>query len=254
MKKHIPNFITLLNLLSGCIAIIFALNSNFTTAALFVGIGIIFDFLDGFLARLLNVKSDLGIQLDSLADLVTSGVVPGIVMFKLLELAIGAPELTQQTETWNAIFSLKGLNSSVIPMAGFAITLASAYRLAKFNIDQDQQSYFKGLPTPANALLILSLPLILEFQNIDLMNIIILNPYFLIIITLFSCYLLNAPIKLFSLKFKSNGFAENASRYIFLALCVITLAVFQFAAIPVIIAIYIGMSVLDNISDKKNVI
>lgn len=251
MKKHIPNFITLLNLLSGCIAIIFALNSNFTAAALLVGIGIIFDFLDGFLARLLNVKSDLGVQLDSLADLVTSGVVPGIIMFKLLELAVGAPDLTEQTNGWNTIFSLKGFKSSMVPIAGLAITLASAYRLAKFNIDEDQQTYFKGLPTPANALLILSLPLILEFQNNDLMNSTILNPYFLVLLTAVSCFLLNAPIKLFSLKFSSGGFAKNASRYIFLALCVVTLAVFQFAAIPVIIAIYIGMSVLDNISARK---
>jgi CDP-diacylglycerol--serine O-phosphatidyltransferase len=252
VKKQIPNFITLLNLLSGCIAIIFALNSNFTTAAFFVGLGIIFDFFDGFAARKLNVKSDLGIQLDSLADMVTSGVVPGIVMFKLLELAVGAPDIIEQTNDWNAIFSFKGFKSSIIPIVGFAITLASAYRLAKFNIDEDQQTYFKGLPTPANALLIMSLPLILEFQNSDLMNATILNLYFLLGLTLVSCYMLNAPIKLFSLKFTSGGFAKNASRYIFLALCIVTLIIFQFAAIPVIIAIYIVMSVLDEISAKKN--
>jgi CDP-diacylglycerol--serine O-phosphatidyltransferase len=251
VKKHIPNFITLLNLLSGCIAIVFVINSNFTAAASFVGLGIIFDFFDGFAARMLNVKSDLGLQLDSLADLITSGVVPGIVMFKLLELTVGAPDIIDQSNAWNAVFSFKGFKSSIIPIAGFAITLASAYRLAKFNIDEDQQTYFKGLPTPANALLILSLPLILEFQNSDLMNSTILNLYFLLVLTAVSCYLLNAPIKLFSLKFTSGGFAKNANRYIFLLLCIVTLIIFQFAAIPIIIGIYIGMSILDNISGKK---
>lgn len=216
-----------------------------------MGFGITFDFLDGLAARILNVKSELGLQLDSLADMVTSGVLPGVVMFKLLELAVGAPDISDTSNTWNAVLSLKGLRSSAIPLLGFAITLASAYRLAKFNIDEDQQSYFKGLPTPANAILIMSLPLILEFQNNDLINASILNPYVLVLITIVSSFLLNAPIKLFSLKFKSGGFAKNASRYIFLLLCIVMLSVFHFAAIPVIIVVYIGMSVLDNISSKK---
>src|SRR5690606_27526531 len=113
--------------------------------------------------------------------------------------------------------------------------LASAYRLAKFNLDEDQQSYFKGLPTPANALLILSLPLIMEFQNNDDINAMILNPWFLGILTLLSCYLLNSSIKLFALKFKDWSFKNNAGRYVFLMLSLVLLVLFQYAAIPLVI-------------------
>ncbi len=251
MKKHIPNIITLLNLFCGCITIVFAVNSNFTMAAIFVGLGIFFDFFDGLVARWLKVQSDLGIQLDSLADMVTSGVVPGIVMFKLLEIAVGVPDVNNTSDAWNTALNFQGFTSSLLPILGFAITLASGYRLAKFNIDEDQQTYFKGLPTPANTILILSLPLILEFQNSDLMNTTILNPLVLVAITLLSCFLLNAPVKLFALKFKPGGFKNNASRYIFIILCLVLLIVFHFAAIPLIIAIYIAMSVIEQLVVKS---
>ncbi|MFB9057999.1 CDP-alcohol phosphatidyltransferase family protein [Mariniflexile ostreae] len=245
MKKYIPNAITLLNLLSGSIAAIFAVNGHFVSAALFVFLGIFFDFFDGLVARKLNVQSALGLQLDSLADVVTSGLVPGIVMYKLLALTTDAPDVTSD---WN-VDSFK-LNIMLFPIIGLLITLASAYRLAKFNIDEDQQSYFKGLPTPANALLIVSLPLIIEFQNSDAMNAIILNKWFLIVVTLFSCYILNSNIKLFALKFETYGFKANATRYIFIILSVILLIILQFAAIPVIILFYIILSALDNASIK----
>ena len=246
IKRHIPNFITLLNLYSGCIAVIFAVNGNFVTAALFAFLGIFFDFFDGLAARKLNVQSSLGIQLDSLADLVTSGLVPGIVMFKLISLAVDAPELLALTTEWNTGFKWTGFKISILPLIGFLIPLASAYRLAKFNIDEDQQTYFKGLPVPANTLLILSLPLILEYQNNDIMNSIIINKWFLIGLTIVSCYLLNSRIKLFALKFKDWSFKSNATRYIFLALSIVALVVLQFAAIPLIILIYILLSVLDQ--------
>ena len=249
MKKYIPNTLTLLNLFCGSIAVIFAVNNNFTAAAVFVFFGIFFDFFDGFFARKFNVQGELGVQLDSLADMVTSGVVPGIVMFKLLALAIDAPEVTSAGE-WNALLHFGGGSSSIFPFFGLCITLASAYRLAKFNIDEDQQSYFKGLPTPANTLLIISLPLIIEFQNSDLMNAVILNKWFLIALTLLSSYLLNSNIKLFALKFKEWGFKANASRYVFIMLCVILLILLQFAAIPVIILLYISMSLLDSMAIK----
>lgn len=252
MKKHIPNILTLLNLFCGCIAVVFAVNSNFTMAAIFVGLGIIFDFLDGLVARLLKVQSDLGIQLDSLADMVTSGVVPGIIMFKLLEMAVGAPEMNLISDNWNASFNFRGFTQSYLPLLGFAITLASAYRLARFNIDEDQQTYFKGLPTPANTIFILSLPLIIEFQNNDSLSAAILNPYMLIVITIMSCILLNAPIKLFALKFKAGGFKTNASRYIFLVLCLVFLIIFRFAAIPPILFIYLGMSYLDEVARRRS--
>jgi CDP-diacylglycerol--serine O-phosphatidyltransferase len=246
VKRHIPNIVTLLNLFSGCIALIFAVYGNFIAAAFFVFLGIFFDFFDGLLARKLNVQSPLGIQLDSLADLVTSGVVPGVIMFKLISLTIDAPEYSTYSDSWNSIFHWQGFKLSVLPLVGLLIPLASAYRLAKFNLDEDQQTFFKGLPVPANTLMILSLPLILEYQNNDLMNSIIINKCFLIGLTLLSCYLLNSKIKLFALKFNNWSFANNATRYIFLMISIVMLIVLYFAAIPLIIALYIILSLLDR--------
>jgi len=250
MKKYVPNALTLLNLLSGCIAVILAVNNHFVAAALFVFIGVFFDFFDGFAARKLNVQSELGLQLDSLADVVTSGVVPGIIMFKLLGLSIGSGESFSFSEGWGTDFYGVTYSVSITAFFGLAITLASAYRLAKFNIDEEQQTYFKGLPTPANALLIISLPLIIEFQNSDAINHIILNKWFLIGLTILSCYLLNSNIKLFALKFKDFSFKNNATRYIFIILCIVLLIVLQFVSIPIIILLYIVMSVLDNLTSK----
>lgn len=228
MKSYIPNFITLLNLFSGCVAVIFALEGNMKLTALFVFLGVFFDFFDGFLARKLNVQSDLGVQLDSLADMVTSGLVPGLVLFYLFGLA---PQLSVET-------------SDLLPYFGLCVTLASAYRLAKFNISTNQSDAFIGLPTPANTLLIISLPLILEYQNSDAINAIILNPWFLIVLTLVSCFLLNAPLKLIALKFKTRHFKDNASRYTLIVLSVVLLGIFQFAGIPLIIILYILLSIV----------
>jgi len=244
IKRYIPNFVTMLNLLSGCIAVIFAVNGNLTTAAFFVFLGIFFDFFDGLLARKLNVQSALGIQLDSLADLVTSGLVPGIVMFKLLSMASDKPEFSWAAEDMSSLSDWTGLRIPLVAIIGLLITLASAYRLAKFNIDEDQQDSFTGLPTPANALLIMSLPLIMDYQNNDLYNSIILNKWFLIGLTLVSCYLLNCKLKLFALKFKDLSFKNNSMRYIFIILSIVSLIVLKFAAIPLIIILYILMSIL----------
>jgi CDP-diacylglycerol--serine O-phosphatidyltransferase len=230
LKSFIPNFITLLNLFSGCVAVIFALEGNMKLTALFVFLGIFFDFFDGFLARKLNVQSDFGVQLDSLADMVTSGLVPGLVLFYLFGLA-PQPDL---------------VNSELLPYFGLFVTLASAYRLAKFNISTNQSDVFIGLPTPANTLLIISLPLILEYQNSDAINSMILNPWFLIVLTLISCFLLNAPIKLIALKFKTWNFKDNAARYILIILSVVLLSVFQFAGIPLLIIIYIFLSIISK--------
>ena len=246
MKKFIPNAITLLNLLCGSIAVIFVVNNNFVTGAFFVFLGIFFDFFDGLAARKLNVQSELGVQLDSLADMVTSGLVPGMVMYKLINLSYSSWDNIEVAS--NSILNFS--NISLFPLLGLTITLASAYRLAKFNIDEDQQTYFKGLPTPANTLLIISLPLILEFQNNDALNAIILNKWFLIVLTVLSCYLLNSNIKLFALKFKDYSFKNNAIRYIFIILCIVLLVVLQFAAIPIIILLYIIMSLLNNLTSK----
>ena len=246
MKRHIPNALTLLNLFCGSIGVLYAVGGNYVAAAFFVFLGIFFDFFDGLAARQLREQSELGLQLDSLADMVTSGLVPGIVMYKLLELT-----LEGSYASWGAFIQWSGFKLSLLPLLGLLITIASAYRLANFNIDTEQQSYFKGLPTPANALLILSLPLILEFQNNDAINTIILNKWFLITVTFLSTYLLNSGIKLFALKFKGFRFKGNANRYIFILLCIVLLIVLQYAAIPVLILLYIAMSVLDNVTSKS---
>ncbi len=242
MKRHIPDLITLLNLLCGCIAVVFAANDELVLAACFVVAGIFFDFFDGLLARRLHVQSELGIQLDSLADMVTSGAVPGLVMFQLLG---EASSFGFSANSWSTDISegIQG-NISLVPFFGFLITLSSAYRLARFNIDEDQVSYFKGLPTPANALLILSLPLILSFQGNDMANSVILNKWSLVGLTILSSFLLNAPIKLFALKFKNWNFKDNATRYTFLLLSLVMLIVLRFLAIPFIILLYIVMSLV----------
>lgn len=233
MKAFAPNFITLLNLLSGGIAVIFAVKGDLSTAALFVFFGIFFDFFDGFLARKLNVSSEMGLQLDSLADLVTSGLAPALVLVNLIELSI----LPSQDA------------NCFLPYLGLLVLLCSAYRLAKFNISTEQSQFFIGLPTPANALLIMSLPLILDYQNSDSYNALILNPFFLVVVTLLSSFLLNAPVKLIALKFKTWNFSENASKYILIIFSLVGLILFKFAGIPLIIIFYI---ILSQVNPPKN--
>ncbi|WP_460485174.1 CDP-alcohol phosphatidyltransferase family protein [Capnocytophaga sp. HP1101] len=231
MKSYIPNLITLGNLFCGTVAIVFAVRGALDWAALFVALGIFLDFFDGFFARLLHVKSDMGLQLDSLADMVTAGVVPGIVMFQLLS---NSTYVNENTTTWVAY----------LPYAGFLITLASAYRLANFNIDTRQTSGFIGLPTPANTMFILSLPLILQYQSTELLDSLLHNTWVLLAITLLSAYLLNAEIALFALKFTDYSFKNNTLKYIFLALCIVLLVGVKIIAIPLIILLYIILSLL----------
>jgi len=182
----------------------------------------------------------VGLQLDSLADVVTSGVLPGIVMVQLLSEA-----LTGTSLDISAIFSDTANNTSIesyLPFIGLLIAVASGYRLAKFNVDTRQTASFIGLPVPANTLLILSLPLIISFQASKQITEVILTPWFLIIITLVSCVLLNAEIPLFGLKFKTWNFKDNAVRYLFLIASILLLVVLKFIAIPIIIFLYILVS------------
>ena len=225
IKKHVPNLITLLNLFSGCIALIFAIKFNYEMTFFFVSLGIFLDFFDGFFARLFKVSSELGLQLDSLADMITSGLLPGFMMFTML-----------------SIYS----DSAYIPYLGFIITLGSCYRLANFNIDTRQTDSFIGLPTPANALLILSLPLVLQNTDSDLIRSVLENQWVLLGITAFSAYILNAEIPLFSLKIKEFNFAKNKLQIIFLTTSVVLLFLLQFLAVPVIILFYVLLSVLNN--------
>jgi len=250
MKKHIPNFITLLNVFCGCVAAVFAVLNQLELAAVFVFLGIGFDFLDGMAARVLHAKSALGLQLDSLADMITSGLVPGIVMFQLLGMSMnGGWNLDFNSEVSHSMI-WTGMKIAALPFAGFLITMASAYRLAKFNIDEDQADSFTGLPTPANALLILSLPLILMYQNSEFLNGILTNQWFLIGLTLLSAFLLNANIKLFALKFKNRSFKDNSLRYIFLLLSLVLLVTMKFLAVPIIILLYIVSSIIFTASER----
>lgn len=243
MKKHIPNFITLLNLSSGLIALIYAFDDNYLMAFLWICLGIFFDFWDGFVARLLNVKSELGLQLDSMADMVTSGVVPGLIMYKLLS------NIQTNHDVYN--LSSENLFMGILPYFGFLITLGSAYRLAKFNIDTRQTDSFIGLPTPANALFISSLAII----NVGWVNDTILtNPYILIGISAFSAYILNAELPLFSLKMKEKGaFSANKLPYLFVVFSVIVLLLLQYTAIPIIIISYVLVSLLKHLLSKKDI-
>lgn len=246
MKKHIPNAITLLNLLAGIIATILAVQGNLVYAGFFVLVGIFFDFFDGFVARILNVQSELGKQLDSLADMVTSGVVPGVVMYQLIRQSLG---LWDDGEVSKKIISLDS-NFEFLPIIGLLLTLAAAYRLANFNIDTRQTSSFIGLPTPANALVVLSLPLILKYNHLEFVNNLIYNTWFLIALTLLGSYMMNAEIPLFSLKFKDYSFKNNTLKYTFLLIAVLLLIFLQFVAIPLIIILYVLFSFVENISKK----
>jgi CDP-diacylglycerol--serine O-phosphatidyltransferase len=229
LKKHIPNLITLLNLLCGCIALVFAGEANFEMAFFFVCLGIFFDFFDGFFARLFHVSSPLGLQLDSLADMVTSGVVPGFVLFKMLSNSVNSdPSLMY------------------LPYLGFIITLGSCYRLANFNIDTRQTDSFIGLPTPANALFILSLPLLLKNSDSLLVLELLINPWVLIIISMLSAYILNAEIPLFALKIKKFNLKDNALQLFFLLISILLLVYLQFAGVALIIVFYVLLSIITN--------
>jgi CDP-diacylglycerol--serine O-phosphatidyltransferase len=237
IKKHIPNSITLLNLLCGCIAMVFVTNLEFEMAFYLVCLGIFLDFFDGFFARLLKVSGPLGLELDSLADMVTSGVVPGYVMFFMLS--------NSQHEISTHF---------MLPYVGFIITMGSCYRLAVFNIDTRQTNSFIGLPTPANALFILSLPLVIKYSDSIIVLEILTNQWVLVIITFFSAYILNAEIPLFSLKIKKFNIKDNALQIVFVFLSFVLLVFLQFAGIPLVIIGYVLLSIVSNkflLDEKK---
>jgi len=218
LQRHVPNVLTLGNLLCGSAGIVNALQYSTISAAWFVWAACIFDFLDGFAARTLKVHSPIGKELDSLADMVSFGVLPGIVMFQMMDIL--SP-------------------STLLPYSAFLITAFSALRLAKFNVDENQKDSFVGLPTPANALLITALPALQEPWDM-----LISQDYFLLIITLVSSMLLVLPVELFALKFKNYRWGENKVRFTFIAVSVLLLILWQASALPFVILFYIGMSLL----------
>ena len=236
IKKHIPNIVTLGNLFCGTLATIFAVGGHFELTALFVVSGIFLDFFDGFFARVLKVSGELGKQLDSLADMVTSGVVPGIVLFVLLG--------NNQQMPYDILTEFKF--SMGLPLLGLLITLSACYRLAKFNLDTRQSESFIGLPTPAMSLFIVSLPLVQMHSDIDFVKDLIGNNYFLIGITILFSFLMNSEFHLFSLKFNNYGIRENLFKYTLILLSIILLMTIQYLAVPVIIISYVILSMLKN--------
>ncbi len=250
IKKHIPNLFTLGNLFCGTLATIFAVRSEFEVTAILVVLGIFFDFFDGFLARILKVSGELGKQLDSLADMVTSGVVPGIVMFFMFHENYIKYSNNVLYHTEKEYYD----QSEPFVFIGLLLTLAACYRLAKFNIDTRQSNSFIGLPTPAMSLFVISLPLIQMYTDIELVKEIISNNYFLIGVTLILSYLMNAELPLFSLKFKSFGLKENIYKYLLITLSVVLLITVQYLAIPIIIIIYIILSIVNNMTTKHHAV
>ncbi|WP_202702451.1 phosphatidylcholine/phosphatidylserine synthase [Flavobacterium sp. UGB4466] len=236
IKKHIPNLITLINLFCGCIAVVFVSQDNFLMAFCMVSLGIFFDFFDGFFARLFKVSSPLGLQLDSLADMVTSGVVPGYVMYSLF---------LKSADPNNEVAL------TIVPFLGFIVTLGSCYRLANFNIDTRQTDSFIGLPTPANALFVLSLPLVIDFSDSLIIFEMLTNHWVLLGITLCSAYILNAEIPLFALKVKKFTVKDNVLQIVFLLISLVLVVLLQYMAIPLIIIIYVLLSIVNNIFLKK---
>ena len=239
MKRHLPNLLTCCNLFSGCIAAIMVFRNHLDFAAYFVFIAAFFDLLDGIVARKVLSNPAFGKELDSLADVISFGFVPGAVLFKLLQHS--NMDFYFHSELFIRIFQF----------SPFIITVFAALRLAKFNIDTRQSNSFIGLPTPANTLFIVSLPLIL-IQQSGQFDSIILNPYFIILVILIFSFLMVSEIPLFSLKFKTFGFKENMFQYILIAFALILFPMFLFAAVPVLIILYILLSVIQNNTKSKS--
>ena len=243
IKDHIPNFLTLLNLLCGCLAIVAAFklysvhlfHYDLPIAPILIFIGGFFDYIDGTVARLLDARSDLGKQLDSLADIVTFGVVPSIIVYQLLN----EPALITNYPFINN-------NITYLSLIPFLLALFSAVRLAKFNIDTRQTISFLGLPTPANAFFWASIPLIFKLVNPSNIPIGIIehtkhiiyfslrNPYILIILSIVMSLFLVTEIPLFSLKFKTFKWADNKVRYLFLITSLLLIIYFTVFALPII--------------------
>ena len=246
IKKHIPNIATLGNLFCGTMAAVFAAEGAFKLTAILVILGVIFDFFDGFLARILNVSGELGKQLDSLADIVTSGVVPGVVMFSMLN---NSTPIFNMENTDSMVWI--SLNIKWIQLFGLLLTLSAAYRLAKFNIDTKQTSSFIGLPTPAMSLFVVSLPLIADTTNENAIKEMIHNPLFLLSITLFLSYLMNSNLKLLSLKFKNYSVKEHLFEYLLILTSIVLILTLDILAIPLIISVYIVLSIVQNLVQKN---
>ena len=228
MKKHIPNTITCCNLVCGCIATQYALQGNFSVALTFIILGATFDFFDGFAARLLNVSSAIGKELDSLADCITFGLAPAAVVYSLMKLA--------------PMPVASDLLAELLPYTAFIIAAFSALRLAKFNLDERQSTTFFGLPTPANALFWSALA-VGASQWIASSS---WSIYLLLLGTVCSAAILVADIPMFALKFKNYSLADNKLRYGFILVSAISLALLGWTGFAAIIPLYILTSLVAN--------
>jgi CDP-diacylglycerol--serine O-phosphatidyltransferase len=242
MKKHIPNTITCLNLISGCIATYWALNGVWSLSLLFIIIGAVFDFFDGMSARLLGVSSPIGKELDSLADDITFGFAPSAIIFDYLQKSLAVGALTSAADA-----SFAAYIHDLLPYVAFVMAAFSALRLAKFNLDERQAMGFIGLPTPANAL----------FWGALLVGggeWLVASPIWCWAVLggmLVSCWLLVSEVPMFALKFKHWGWQGNEIRYVFLLSCVPLLALFGVPGIAIIIAWYVLLSVAIHLFAMK---
>jgi CDP-diacylglycerol---serine O-phosphatidyltransferase len=255
--KHIPNAITSGNLLCGCLAIVQIFSGDLVLASFFVFLAAVLDFFDGFAARMLKVNSPIGKDLDSLADVVTFGVVPGLMVYRLLQFSLIGME--EKELFWIAL--QKNISSielsnvqylsgfyAYLPYFGFLITVFSAIRLAKFNNDTRQSTTFIGLPTPANAILIAAL--VLNLQQPTAIYGVFSDYRVLLGFTVLSSYALVAELPLLALKFKDFAWKTNAMRYVFLGFSAVLLVVFKVQALPLLILCYILFSLVNNIFFK----
>lgn len=264
---NLPNLFTAGNLMCGILSIILAFSGRLDWACYVIYLAAVFDFLDGFLARKLKISSDLGKQLDSLADMVTFGVAPGVLCFVMLSLTF-TPSLVMGVNLGfadgivpenqiihDAIFKMLDYQDGfvwqhLIPFAGLIIPFFSLFRLAKFNIDTRQSESFIGLPTPANTIFFTAFPLLYlsAIRNGEWEALIfeLLRPEFFIPIILIMSVMLVAELPLFALKFKDFTWGNNAIRFIFLGCCALLIP-FLFAwSIPIIIILYLLLSVVEN--------
>lgn len=247
--KNIPNLFTLLNLVFGCLAIIFMLQNGLTVitganglqfldipekiwlASLFIGLAAVVDFLDGFIARLFKASSEMGKQLDSLADVVSFGVAPGIIVYQFLKLSYAQEE--------------GGIDISLLWLSpAFLLPCAAAWRLAKFNLDTSQSFSFKGLPAPANGILFASLPLIYWNVNEQWIINLLLNKWFLYGITILFSYLMVSNLPLISFKFKNFSLKNNLPKYLLAIISIAAIVIFRWLSVPVIVLAYVLISLL----------
>ncbi len=251
------NIITSLNLLSGVFSILLILSGNLMDGVALIFLGAIFDFLDGFVARWTRSYSELGKQLDSLADIVTFGVAPGIMMFVVLTLSVTFDDglsvfsSKQIAETWMQwLSSITKRDADLFPLVAFCIPFFSLFRLAKFNIDTKQSERFIGLPTPANTIFFCTYPLVLSDVDNKALNF-LFDPSLIVVIILIMSFLLVSNMPLFSLKFKTFKWKGNEIRIIFLLISLLFIFVFHFWSIAIIVFLYLFLSLIENFYNAR---